>query len=218
MLKTIDKDKPLPEHTKVDYYECYAKIVLEEMLPETFHDLVISDKPDLQNNQLSIGIEVTSSENTKQREVDSLYSKWPDQDKKGKEKIEKQIEKCGAKIDGCFLCGISDHDNFESIYEALKNKMKRFDGYEPFNKQYLFVFSTILATPAMRKDALKEIHNICTSSNKKIEGIFIHVPGEIYVFNLADNITCERKIDSNMQYIQACNAREMVEQEEVSMK
>ena len=30
----IDKNKPLPPHTKLDYWECYAKFVLEELLPE----------------------------------------------------------------------------------------------------------------------------------------------------------------------------------------
>ena len=29
MLK-IEKDKPLPSHTRLDYDECYAKIILEK--------------------------------------------------------------------------------------------------------------------------------------------------------------------------------------------
>lgn len=29
-MPKIDRDKPLPPHTKLDYYECYAKIVLEK--------------------------------------------------------------------------------------------------------------------------------------------------------------------------------------------
>jgi len=225
MLKTIDKDKPLPGHTKVDCYECYAKIVLEEMFPETFHGLVISDKPDLQNKQLNIGVEVTSSEEPEQRKTEMLYAKLPEQDRKGTERIEKQIEKCGAKIDGGFLIYSFKRDNsdqkrdyFKQIYEVLEKKMKKFGGYETFIKQYLFIFSDICATPVMRNDALIKMHNICSSANQIIEGIFIYVPGAIYVFNLADNITYERKIASDMQYTQACNARKMVIQEEGTMK
>lgn len=30
-MPKIDRDKPLPPHTKLDYYECYAKIVLEDL-------------------------------------------------------------------------------------------------------------------------------------------------------------------------------------------
>jgi len=126
-LKRIDKNKPLPKHTKIDYHECYAKIILEKMFPETFCDLVILDKPDLQNNQLNIGVEITSSGNYKQREAQALYEKWHEQDTKGKEKIEKQIKKCGAKLNKGILEGISDNDNFERIYKVLENKMKKFN-------------------------------------------------------------------------------------------
>lgn len=48
-MKVIDEDKPLPKHTNLDYYECYAKVVLEDMCPNQFSDLDILDKPDLQN-------------------------------------------------------------------------------------------------------------------------------------------------------------------------
>ena len=91
IVKVIEEDKPLPEHTKLDYYECYAKIVLEEMFPERFSDLIIIDKPDLQNEQLDIGVEVTSSVNAKQKEVEALYVKWHAQGDEGKKIIERQI-------------------------------------------------------------------------------------------------------------------------------
>lgn len=85
-MKVIKEDKPLSEHTKLDYYECYAKIVLEEMFPDQFFDLVSHDKPDLQNEKLIIGIEVTSSINPKQKEAESLYVKWYDQSNEVKKK------------------------------------------------------------------------------------------------------------------------------------
>jgi|GEM_PF-5526402 len=70
----------------------------------------------------------------------------------------------------------------------------------------------------MRENALRKIHSICSSTNQIIEGIFILVPSAIYVFNLVDNITYERKIDCNTQCLQACNARKMVVQKEESTK
>ena len=43
---------------KKNYYECLAKLVLENALPETFDDLELTDKPDLKKTD-QIGIEVT---------------------------------------------------------------------------------------------------------------------------------------------------------------
>ena len=37
----INKDEPLPRHTEYDWEECYAKVVLENVLKEEFYDLNI---------------------------------------------------------------------------------------------------------------------------------------------------------------------------------
>ena len=217
-MKVIEDDKPLPEHTKLDYYECYAKIVLEEMLPDHFFDLVILDRPDLQNEQLNIGIEVTSSINQKQREAESLYVKWFDRNNEDKEKIEVQIEKCGGKLNKGILNGIPDHDNFDRIYAEIKNKIRKLGKYKSFGKQYLFIFSDIYATTDMRKKALEQMHNICYQTSPKFDEIYVLVPGALYVFDFVKNITFLREINSNMQYIQASNARELVIQREKLIK
>ncbi len=213
-MKVIDEDKPLPNHTNLDYYECYAKVVLEEMFPNQFSDLAILDKPDLQNENFSVGIEVTSSINPKQQEAEALYVKWSYEDNGNKKKQERQIEKCGARLNNGILCGISGHDNFNRIYVELKNKIGKLFQYKTFDKQFLFIFSDIYATSDMRKKALEEMKFICNLLSNKFDEIFILVPGAIYVFDLIKNITCEVEIDSNMQYLQACRAREMVIQGE----
>jgi len=217
MKKLIEKDMPLPPHTKLDYYECYAKIVLEEMFPKQFSDLIISDKPDLQNAKLSIGIEVTSSENSSQKEVEGLYTKWSYQNNDKKERIREQIEKRGAKLMNGVLSGIPEHDSFDRIYDTLNRKLEKLKDYELFEKQYLFTFSSIYTTPTMREEALFEMRRICEPASSKFYGIYVLVPGSIYVFDLANNTTCEKKITFDIQHFQAQRAREMVEQEEKSI-
>lgn len=217
MVKVIEKDMPLPAHTKLDYYECYAKIVIEEMFPDQFSDLAIPDKPDLQNEKLNIGIEVTSSENASQKEVEALYIKWYYQSNDEKEKTREQIENCGAKLINGVLAGISDQDNFNRIYDTLNIKVKKLREYKSFGKQYLFAFSTIYATSAMREEALSEMQRICNSASPKFNGIYVLVPGAIYVFDLDNNITYENEITRDRQQFQAQRAREMVEQEEKSI-
>src|SRR5659263_763895 len=136
MVKVIEKDNPLQDHTKLDYYECYAKIVLEEMFPERFSDLVILDTPDLQNEQLDVGVEVTSSINPKQKEAEALYVKWHNQANEVKKKTERQIERCGAKLNNGVLQGIAGHDNLNRIYSILNNKIEKNSTYKSFGKQY----------------------------------------------------------------------------------
>lgn len=65
--------KPLPNHTKVDYYEAFAKILLEEVFPGEFKNLKIADKPDLQDLNGEIGIEVTRSCNEKDEKNSAIY-------------------------------------------------------------------------------------------------------------------------------------------------
>lgn len=43
----IEKNKPLPEHTKIDYDECYAYLVLSDYFPDRYRNLGIKDKPDV---------------------------------------------------------------------------------------------------------------------------------------------------------------------------
>ena len=62
----IDENKPLSSHTKLNYWECYAKIVLKDLLPDEFCNLTLADKPDLQDADGDVGIEVTRAENPKQ--------------------------------------------------------------------------------------------------------------------------------------------------------
>ena len=59
---------------KLRWEECCAKLILERVFPERFGVLTISDKPDLQNLTLDVGIEVTTAESKAEREMDHLFS------------------------------------------------------------------------------------------------------------------------------------------------
>ena len=72
-MPKIEKGKPLPEHTKLDYYECYAKIILEALFSDRYETLSLADKPDLQNLKKDIGIEVTTAVDSKRREAEKLW-------------------------------------------------------------------------------------------------------------------------------------------------
>lgn len=70
----IDRNQPLPAHTKLKYEECLAKVILEKLFSERYGILEIADKPDLRDTQHDIGIEITSAESAKEREADRLWT------------------------------------------------------------------------------------------------------------------------------------------------
>ena len=70
----IDRNRPLPTHTKLKIEECLAKVILEKLFPDRYGALEIADKPDLRDTQHDIGIEVTSAESAKEREADRLWT------------------------------------------------------------------------------------------------------------------------------------------------
>lgn len=84
-MAIIEKGKPLPRHTRLDYDECYAKLVLETFFPGEYKNLKLSDQPDLRDVVHNTGIEVTSAVRQKEREAVMLACEipyLPEQDQK----------------------------------------------------------------------------------------------------------------------------------------
>lgn len=210
MEKMIEPDKQ-QKHTTIRFEECYAKIVLEDLFPEQFCNLDLKDRPDLQNEELDIGIEVTSAIDQKQREAESLYFEMTEENDAKKEK-----QKTGATLADGILFGKPIRIDFYNINEALESKLKKLasEQYKNFNKQYLFIFSTIYATAAMREEALAEMQTISAESGQKFNEVFVLVPKRIYVFDLDHNTFCEKVISRSKQIGHANGAIKMVEEKE----
>lgn len=98
--------KPLPLHTRFDYYECYAKIALENLFLNQFN-LELKDRPDLQDQLAGIGIEVTQGIDPKQQGIESLFTKIIYDGEVDTAKLERQIEKLGGELNGGALSGVA---------------------------------------------------------------------------------------------------------------
>lgn len=94
-MAKIEKDRPLPSHTKLDYDECYAKIVLEKFFPDQYENLQISDKPDLRDISNNIGIEVTSAIPQSEQEAMALACEIPYLEKEKQDKRIAYLKKKG---------------------------------------------------------------------------------------------------------------------------
>ena len=206
----IDEKKPLSSHTKLDYWECYAKIVLEDLLPNEFCNLTLADKPDLQDANGAVGIEVTRAENPKQIESESLYSGLYYKPENQRARDIERIEQLGAKLYFGFMAGVKGTDSFDLINNAINAKCKTLSkgGYRDFKEYHLFLFSSIYVVDDMLKEELQYL--IANDIGKFYRVIYILVPGGMYCFDLKTGIYKTFDIDSKKQYEHANQARRMV--------
>ena len=94
-MAKIEKDKPLPRHTRLDYDECYAKLVLEKFFPDEYKNLELSDRPDLRDAKHNIGIEVTSAIPQKKQEAVMLACEIPYLPEEGQKKRIEYLKRKG---------------------------------------------------------------------------------------------------------------------------
>lgn len=205
--------EPLPKHTKLDYYECYAKIVLEEFYPEQFINLKIKDKPDLQSKDDNFGVEVTIAIDRMELQAENLYSDITYNRVRDKVNSLKRIEKYGYKIRNGILYGKGSINSFDLIFKAFNNKLNKLNdkGYKPFNKNFLFIFSYICASDEMIKDAIIYMQNKQLDKQRQFNKVFLLVPGYLYCLNLYEGNYEVKRIKFIHQSSQADRARGLVE-------
>lgn len=207
---------PLPKHTKLDYYECYAKIVLSQLLSRDYENLIIKDKPDLQFPDESNGIEVTQAIDPDQQTAESLYTDIQYGRVRNKEGAINKIQRCSCKYENGILFGKTGTEAFELILQAVKAKLEKINqgGYAFFRHYNLFVFSNIYADDLMVKGALQSMFALSNGYKIFFQTIFVLVPGSLYVFDLSSKQTQVINYSNELQHKTACQAREMVEEAE----
>ena len=138
----IDKDKPLPSHTRLDYDECCAKLILEEVFPNRYHDLVLADQPDLQG--IDVGIEVTTANDQEMQEALSNWIKaCSTDDEIVKSRSIERMAQLGVKYTGGIQAWPGSVPTFSLTQRAIEAKIRRIKkgSYKAFCRYDLFVFT-----------------------------------------------------------------------------
>lgn len=218
-IDSVYYDKPLPDRTKIDIWECYARHVLQFIDSNKYGNLTYSDKPDLIDRTRSLGIEVTDSQSRESREAESLYSRlaFIDDQSWRKRQIER-IEQCGAHYESGILFGPRGADSFELVYEALNKKLERLNSndYELFRRNKLFVKSTILADEKMLREALSKMEKQSRDHPRRFASVTVSVPGHNYVFDFDSSTYKSLEFGSSEQFRIADSARWEVIRAELS--
>ncbi|MFR1707626.1 MAG: hypothetical protein ACLSV2_01895 [Clostridium sp.] len=196
---------------KPNYYECYAKVLLEELYPKEFANLEIKDKPDLQMKDGKYGIEVTNSVNEQQLKAEGIYADISCNGVRNEPKVLKKIKKCGCKLEKGILVGKSGTDSFELILSAFDDKLNKLNkDYICFKRNCLFIFSDIYADERMIMEAIQDMQQRQIEKERQFNEVFVLVPGECYRLNLDIGSYERYPIESERQFYHATKARELV--------
>lgn len=226
-MSKIEEDKPLPSHTKLDYEECYAKIVLESLFPDKYKDLQIVDKPDLINNSLNYGIEVTSASSKWYKEAIKLWYMMPYVDDKRKEYYKERMKQLGVEYQGgiqawppeFYLSDKIGETPLNRVLLAFEKKVKKLNGghYCKLQRYDIFIDSEVWL---LEENIEKFLDEIILRNIGKLTYNFLYLTTsiDIYVFDLKN-----RKYDKilyssfhNLQWEWATKARDMVVENEIS--
>lgn len=210
----INKNKPLPNHTKLDYNECCAKLILEELFPNRYHDLLIADKPDLQGS--NVGIEVTIANDQKRQEALSNWVKANNcQDANARKNYIDRMAQLGVKYTGGVQGWPGLSPSFELTKKAIETKILKLNSgkYKSFSRYELFIFTDTWYHDTVIEDAKKYIFSNIVRNNYKT--IYVLSEGvDMHVFETETGVYRNIQIDSFEQNDRNIRARLMVEEAE----
>lgn len=214
-MAKIDKNQPLPSHTKLSYDECYAKFVLEYCYPERYGTLSVLDKPDLQNRSLDIGVEVTASVSKNFKAAESIGCKLPCLSKDQFEKNCKKLEDLHVEHHAQVLIHPPEPVYFGPTIEMVETKFEKLNSghYQQLSTYDLFVWVNLFLDDAKtRHELLDKFVSMC-DKECNYSFIFIYAIDTLYAFDLCNKqVKCFELKQQN--YVFARKARQMVEDAE----
>lgn len=224
-MANIEKDKPLPPHTKRNYDECYAKIVLESLYPNRYTNLRLADKPDLIDDNLDVGVEVTSAVPKKHREAVKLWYMMPYVDENQQERGKERMQQLGVEYQGgvqgwpsesCLLSRIEETP-LKEVLSAFEKKVKLLNGgeYCQFQRYDLFINSKVWLIDE-QVDQLLDALESRNGRGVKYHYVYLATSIDIFEFNLSRKIYSKNSYEDYhpLQFGWATKARKMVEEGE----
>lgn len=218
----IDPNKPLPDHTKLRYEECYAKVFLEYFYPNEFCNLIIQDKPDLYDCKNDIGIEVVEAEEQRKKEAVKLWYTMPYVSEQEKVKNIDRMKQLGEEYMGGFQVWSTisydkdiDSKPFKVLYAALNRKLQKLKtgNYKLCKSYELFIYSELMIRKEWHEKMLARLIDISTKYSLKYEQIHIATQDSLCLYNIQENTFKSCDITEKKKEL-AFQARKLVERGE----
>lgn len=217
-MPRIIPGEPLPDHTKIDYNECYAKLVLEKVFPERYNNLIFSDRPDLRNQRNTIGVEVTSAIPEDVKESTKLWYRLESNTAKKPELNKERMKQLGVEYTGgvqawpptVYPTGNFDESPYKEVLNALRDKVGKLNSgnYALLKRYDLFIETELVDEPDFLPIIMKRAIAINT---EKLMYSYLYVLflSRVCVFDL-EKSTFEIRLFTE-QFETALEARQIVE-------
>ena len=193
----------------MEFYEIYAKKTLEYCYNKSWKNCFDETKecPDLQSEQLDVGVEVTSSINKNERQINSLFNKYIAGQidyKKMKNKIVflgGYVSKFKNSVIVSPAEGLCDFKNhIDELVDIIVYKTKiKLPHYKKFSKNILYIFT---GGELFNRD---DINDVCLLLRKELSNCilnfdmyFINCTDHIFIINLEQGLLDELIIEDNM--------------------
>lgn len=227
----IDRNQPLPAHTKLKYEECLAKVILEKLFPNRYGTLEIADKPDLRDTQHDIGSEVTSAGSSKDREADRLWTitNFMDESEKKARSIDR-LRQLGIEYTGgeqlwpakSFCPSRFETSPAFHLFQAYRGKVQKLNQghYVEMSEYDLFVhyyWFTWQYEPSSWMPVLLEKMVKGNGNPRRFSYVYLLGFSAIYIWNLAGQSYKVIPKDNNFWH-HSWDARELVIQKEDGRK
>lgn len=223
-MSKIEKNKPLPDHTKLRYGECVAKVFLEHYFEERYGVLDIQDKPDLYSPKNDIGIEVTEAIDHKKKEAEKMWStiSYLD-DVNEKENHIKQMERLGFPFDSeeiqiwqtpMYEDGINSKP-YDILFSSLKRKLEKLKSgqYRKCSKYEIFIKGEMMPCQEWENELTLKIIRVADETGIRPNRVYLLSQNVFQMFDLEKRQSAW--IDAEKEYHElACKARELVEEAE----
>ena len=224
----IDRNRPLPAHTKDTYEECFAKMILEHLFPQRYIDLKIEDRPDLQDLKHQIGVEVTSAVPPEDREASSLWTSTVYMDN-GPQKMRNidRLAQLGVHYTGgvqvwpskSYQTDSLENSPYWALIQSFSDKIQKLNQghYAKLNQYDLFVHSELFIWPGEETLQLSRLlQEMISRNNRSKHFTFVYLLGieKLSIWNLKSGVYKMTEVNSD-DYLQfGLAARELVIQKE----
>ncbi len=210
--------KPLDSKLHNVYIEQLSFSLLKYILPEFSSKFVLSDAPDLQAKDQSVGIEITEAVAPEIAQIDGEYAKlrFGKKTEYEKEKCIRLIEKNGGDVDSIGLSYpvVNSDTEWDIFSKALRKKIKLLPQYREkgFTKMGLFIFFNEPPIPFDPEIAMMRFAKIQKDSMDQYDFLFFGYRNGIISYDF-HNMRCKVHVIDQYKFDDmSMSARKLVEE------